>query len=592
MNKYQRNIKTFTAEFFQCIKLLDKQRKIYLYSLIPINIVLILMEFITIGILAFLLTILLKPEWAKSKPILQKIYELLDFSNYNYFTLFLGITSISIFFLSTFIKYLVEILFFKLLQILNINIANKIIKNAIHSSYEWFLNQNTGLFSNATNTQSAHIAQFMVSIVTIFIESIVLSVVFFILLFQDPILFLVFFVFIGGLSFLLNKISKNILYLLGRKINLLNTKKGLVTREILAGIIDIKIYRQENHFYTKYYHINNKLQKRILIQQIIQKAIAPILTIFLYSGVLSFLIYNIIFYQSLERIISSVALFLAISYRALPHIQKLLQLLNNIQSISVSIIKLKKLKLLHSQKQLVPTTIPFRKEIRLENVVYQYPNTDTEPFFEPLNFIIRKNETIGIIGKTGCGKSTLARLIIGILPVKKGKILIDNKTLSIKNQKNWYTNVGYISQKIFIFYGSVMQNIAIGSEKKDINNTKINYIAKLPWMKKFLAQLPEGLQTIIQEDGSNLSGGQIQRIAIARAIYKEPEVFIFDEATNSLDNATEKLILATVTSFKKNKTIIIIAHRLSTLKKADNIYEIKNKKLIHYNSYEQMLQAQ
>ena len=591
MNEKKRNFKEITKNFFRFLQLFDKKQKIYLFLLLPVNILFIVLEFSTLILLAFLLSVLLKPEWVQSKPLLQELYRTIDFSSYNYFVLFLGSCSIILFGVSVVAKYSANIIKSKLQQILSIYIQSLILKNIFLCSYEWFLTQDTGSLIIATKNQSSQLAGFMLGFLSLIIIAISLSIIFTFLFIQDPVLILIFAIFIGGLSYLLHRIVKNRLYAYGKKTNQLHEQNTLLIREILTGIIDIKLHRQEKYFFQNFYLQTKSLHNTALKQQLVQEALYPILNIFLYSGILTFITYNIIFYQSLERVIASGAVFLAISYRGLPYIQNMLNILGHIQNLLYGVHNLQNLGLLQFTQDGVNNKISFNEKITLQNIAYNYPNNQ-QNIFKSLSLTITKNQTVGLIGKTGCGKSTLAKLILGILPVSAGNIFIDKQPLVKEYLKSWYAKVGYVSQKIFIFNTSLLENIAVGQTKAEQNTQKIQYIVNLPWMKYFIASLPQGINTKLQEDGKNLSGGQIQRIAIARAIYKDPEVFIFDEATNALDNSTEKLILDTINNLRNKKTIIIIAHRLSTLKICDSIYHLQDQKLTHYTSYEMMLQEQ
>ena len=591
MNKKKRNFKEITKNFFRFLQLFDKKQKIYLFLLLPVNILFIVLEFSTLILLAFLLSVLLKPEWVQSKPLLQELYRTIDFSSYNYFVLFLGSCSIILFSVSVVAKYSANIIKSKLQQILSIYIQSLILKNIFLCSYEWFLTQDTGSLITATKNQSSQLASFMLGFLSLIIIAISLSIIFTFLFIQDPVLILIFAIFIGGLSYLLHHIVKNRLYAYGKKTNQLHEQNTLLIREILTGIIDIKLHRQEKYFFQNFYLQTKNLHNTALKQQLVQEALYPILNIFLYSGILTFITYNIIFYQSLERVIASGAVFLAISYRGLPYVQNMLNILGHIQNLLYGVHNLQNLGLLQFTQDGVNNKISFNEKITLQKIAYNYPNNQ-QNIFKSLSLTITKNKTVGLIGKTGCGKSTLAKLILGILPVSAGNIFIDKQPLVKEYMKSWYAKVGYVSQKIFIFNTSLLENIAVGQTRAEQNTQKIQYIVNLPWMKYFIASLPQGINTTLQEDGKNLSGGQIQRIAIARAIYKDPEVFIFDEATNALDNNTEKLILDTINNLRNKKTIIIIAHRLSTLKICDSIYHMQEQKLTHYTSYEMMLQKQ
>ena len=295
MNEKKRNFKEITKNFFRFLRLFDKKQKIYLFLLLPVNILFIVLEFSTLILLAFLLSVLLKPEWVQSKPLLQELYRIIDFSSYNYFVLFLGSCSIILFGVSVVAKYSANIIKSKLQQILSIYIQSLILKNIFLCSYEWFLTQDTGSLIIATKNQSSQLASFMLGFLSLIIIAISLSIIFTFLFIQDPVLILIFAIFIGGLSYLLHRIVKNRLYAYGKKTNQLHEQNTLLIREILTGIIDIKLHRQEKYFFQNFYLQTKSLHNTALKQQLVQEALYPILNIFLYSGILTFITYNIIF---------------------------------------------------------------------------------------------------------------------------------------------------------------------------------------------------------------------------------------------------------------------------------------------------------
>ena len=216
--------------------------------------------------------------------------------------------------------------------------------------------------------------------------------------------------------------------------------------------------------------------------------------------------------------------------------------------------------------------LEFENHINIKNLNFKYPNTDKNILLN-INLKINKGESIGIIGSTGCGKSTLTDIISGLITPSSGDIIIDNQKIN-SVLKQWQKKIGYVSQNIFLMDDSIKNNIGFGH--KEINNEYLKNALDKSQLNDFVNSLPEGLDTKVGESGTRLSGGQQQRISIARSLYNNPEVIIFDEATNSLDTNTESRIMNTIYDLKKDKTLIIIAHRLSTLTQCDVIYELKS----------------
>jgi len=193
-----------------------------------------------------------------------------------------------------------------------------------------------------------------------------------------------------------------------------------------------------------------------------------------------------------------------------------------------------------------------------------------------INLDIKKNETIGIKGHSGAGKSTLLNIICGLLTPSSGQILLDNNDIS-KVYRSYQRKIGYVPQKIYLVDDSIIKNIIFGQSKKEFNYNLFDNVIKKSNLKEFIDNLKNKEETIIGERGSKLSGGQQQRIGIARALYKKPEIIIFDEATNALDVNSENEILKTINALKKDNTIIIVSHKDSVLDYCDRIFEIKNK---------------
>ena len=229
-------------------------------------------------------------------------------------------------------------------------------------------------------------------------------------------------------------------------------------------------------------------------------------------------------------------------------------------------------------KTLNNINVSFDKNILLKNIYYNYPKNKNFVFSD-LNFQLNKFESIGLMGESGSGKTTLINIITGLLRPTKGEILLDDKkTLNFQLYKSNQI-IGYVPQQTYLLDDTIKNNIAFGQNEKEIDEKFMENIIELVELKKLLEKVSNGLDTVIGEKGIKLSGGQIQRIGIARALYVKPSLLILDEATNAIDDSTEKKIFSNLDTVKRKFTSIMVAHRKSSLVLCDKIYEIQNKNI-------------
>jgi ABC-type multidrug transport system fused ATPase/permease subunit len=224
----------------------------------------------------------------------------------------------------------------------------------------------------------------------------------------------------------------------------------------------------------------------------------------------------------------------------------------------------------------------FADKIIIENLRYHYPNVKNFAI-DGVSLTIKKGETIGFIGASGSGKSTLMDLILGLLTPISGSVLIDNKDIQI-NPRKWQDQIGYVPQSIYLTDDTLRNNVAFGIPINKINNIAVDYAIKAAQLDGFVEGLPEGLETYVGERGVRLSGGQRQRIGIARALYYDPQVLVLDEATSALDSHTEIGVMESIRSLHGTKTILIVAHRLTTLSNCDRLYRFENGKVVQENA--------
>ena len=235
--------------------------------------------------------------------------------------------------------------------------------------------------------------------------------------------------------------------------------------------------------------------------------------------------------------------------------------------------------------------IPFKKEIKITNLNFRYTK-DSPWVLKNISLSLEKGTSIGFIGETGSGKSTLLDIIMGLLPPTSGKLIIDQQPINNQNNRSWQAHIAHVPQNIFLSDGSIEENIAFGIAKEKIDYQRVKKAAKQAQIAELIEEWKEGYQTFIGERGVRLSGGQRQRIGIARALYKEANVLIFDEATSALDSETEREVMKAIKSLGKEITVLIIAHRLTTLKECDKIVKLDKNQTIHEGSYREIIGEQ
>ena len=224
------------------------------------------------------------------------------------------------------------------------------------------------------------------------------------------------------------------------------------------------------------------------------------------------------------------------------------------------------------------TPIPFHKEVAFRDITFRYENTDID-IFSHANLTIPIGQSIGIIGPSGAGKSTAVDLILGLLRPQQGAILVDGTNIE-ENLPGWYADIGYVPQMMFMLDDTVRANVAYGVDRDKVDDEKVWAVLKEAQLDEYVRGLPQGLDTGIGERGIRISGGQRQRIGIARALYNDPDIMIFDEATSALDNDTEAAIMEAIERLHGKKTLVIVAHRLTTIEHCDHVYQVENKNFV------------
>ena len=344
------------------------------------------------------------------------------------------------------------------------------------------------------------------------------------------------------------------------------------------GVKDIKLMGRETNF-VEQYAVHNRANTRILgIQTWMQQFPRLWLESIAIAGLAVLVVAMLLRGRDLTTVVSTVGLFAAAAFRLMPSASRIIaatQVLKfNLPAVNTVY---RELQLNIPQDQVLFIPCNFERTLQLSNVTYCYPDTGVAAV-ENLSILVRKGECIGIIGPSGSGKSTTVDLILGLLEPTSGKITIDDRDIQTC-LRGWQNQIGYVPQSIYLTDDSLRRNVAFGLSDDQIDDAAVKRALDAAQLSEFISRLPAGAETIVGERGVRLSGGQRQRIGIARALYHSPDVLVLDEATSALDSETESSVMEAVSSLKGKNTIIVVAHRLSTVAYCDRLYRLDNAKL-------------
>lgn len=348
------------------------------------------------------------------------------------------------------------------------------------------------------------------------------------------------------------------------------------------GIKSLKLYNAKDFFVKSLNHSARQLANTNIFFSVISQVPKNSLELLI-------IIVILLFYQSKSGIIEanpeiivSLGFFVIVSFKMLPSVSKIILALQSLKYNSKAILVIKsELKNINYFKKINKKNysktrgqeIDFNHKIILKNIYFKHKETK-KPIFKKINLQINKGDKVGIVGESGAGKSTLVDILTGLLDAKNGFVKVDNIKIGKNNKMNWISKIGYVPQKIYLTDDSIINNVAFG--QTNIDKSKLKRVLKLVGLDILLKLKNKNLETKLGQEGIRVSGGQIQRIGIARCLYKDPEVLIFDEATSSLDKITEKKIIEVIKKISKSKTLIMISHEYQNLRFCNKIYEIKN----------------
>ena len=569
--------------FEQFAKILSSNQKRSFFVLIFFMFFSMSFEILTLGTLFVLLNFLTDPiNYENSNPI-SFIKNLdLDFPLHLQILVFF----LLIFFLKTILNIFISWKENNYIFKTKAEIGKTFFKGYIYLPRIFHLRSNTSEIIKNLTTEMDYFIGALLAVSIIVMETIVLIGLAIFLLFINYKIAIISFSLLILFSLIINFFNSNVILDMGKKRIRYMQKRIQHIIEGLSGSKIFEITSSQNKLIEDFNVYNDGLadiNTNVTFRSVIPK---PLFEIFILAVTIIFLLFLLQETVELKLALPTLGVFLSAAYRLVPSFGKIMSQIQKFQYFIPAAEKLSKDmdRFKESRKDnLDIKNLEFKEGVKFEKVNFSYDknfNLEKNLIFKNLNFEIKKKSKIGIIGQSGSGKSTFLDILMGLLKPQFGNILIDNKKIeNVKN--NWQKIIGCVPQEVFILDNTLKHNIAFGVDEKDINIKKINLAIKLANLEDLKDSLKFGIETLVGEKGSRLSGGQRQRIGIARALYNDPEILIFDEATNALDAKTEKEIVKEIFDKSLDKTIIFVSHNKENHKFCDQIYEVRDKTLVN-----------
>ncbi|WP_018878731.1 ABC transporter ATP-binding protein [Thioalkalivibrio sp. ALE28] len=527
------------------------------------------------------LSVLGNPELVDTNPVLNLLYTRLGFTSVDAFIFALGAAAFGLILFSAIFRTLTHFAMNRFIEMRRHSLGKRLLETYLRQPYAFFLNRHSGDMAKSILSE---VDQLVLNVfrpgITMIAYLVVTFAIVTLLVIVDPWLALGVAVVIGGVYGTIFLLVRGLLGRIGRDRSRANKERFTAAGEALGGIKDIKLLGREHAYLARFDAPSRRQARHQATNQTIAQVPKFLIEAIGFGGIIALTL--ILLHtqggtgtDSLGEILPILGLYAFAGYRLLPAAQHIYAGLAKlrfgaaaVESVTDDLREREALAELHRQ---APQPLSPRESIQLKGIDYTYPGGH-RPALQAIDLEIPVGSSVGIIGTTGSGKTTLVDVLLGLLRPTQGDILVDGQPVTDANLRAWQQSLGYVPQDIFLTDSTVAENIALGIPAARIDHDQVERCARMAQVHEFIVHdMPEQYATMVGERGVRLSGGQRQRIGIARALYHDPDVLVFDEATSALDNATERAVMEAIESLARSKTIILIAHRLSTVRACDQV---------------------
>lgn len=549
------------------------------------------------------IAVLAQPELVQTNQVLSRIYVYLGSPTQEYFLSMLAGAALLLLVLGNVLAAFTTWLILRFSYMRVHNLSHRLLENYVGQGYGFFLQRNpSDLIKNVVNEVNHLITGYLMPALQLVANGTVVLALLVMLIIVDPVLALSVGLVLGGAYGLVYAVFRSQLSVTGQRRMDANGRRYKITHEIFNAIKDLKVNGRGGYYLSRYADASYAYASNQVKHQAIAQLPRYALETMAFGVVLLIALYLTLTNQGTDAVLPIIALYAMAGYRMMPALQKLFEGFSTLRFAGPVVDRIREeLRGLTRSETLAASSIqagaqiePMRLAERLEisHLSYRYPGGSRQ-VLDDVSLVIPARTTVALVGESGAGKSTLVDIVLGLLEPDSGELIVDGRRLDASSMAEWRRHIGYVPQAIYLADDTLRRNIALGVPDREIDDEAVIRAARAAAIHDFIAtELPQGYETVTGDRGVRLSGGQRQRIGIARALYSNPDLLILDEATSALDGSTETAVMDAIDRLAGQKTIIMIAHRLATVRNCDCLYFMSRGRLLASGSFDELLAAQ
>lgn len=524
------------------------------------------------------LSVLANPDVIQEQPLLQTVYRYFVFADTRGFIVTLGLASIAFVIFSSAFKTITLHVLNRFMQLERASISSRLLARYLAQPYEFFLTRNAAILSKTLLSETDDlIGNLLLPLSQLVAHGAIVCAVLTLIIYYDAAMAFCIILVVAALYGMIFGLVRKRLDRISKEWQMVNGQRYQMCNEALSGIKDVKITHSSLGYQQSYFQVSRTFSRYWAVNNTLSQSPLYIVEAVGYTGLISITLWLLFKNNDMAHILPALGLYGFAAYRMLPSVQIMYRGAAQLRFVMASLDTISHdLNLPKTTVSDAATCLAPQREIRLEKISYAYPASPETPIFEDFDLVIDANSSVGIIGKSGAGKSTLMDILLGLLQPQRGCLLIDGISITQENVSAWQRAIGYVPQHIFLSDASVLENIAFGVPREELDMQAVERAARAAQIHDLIVnELPDRYETKLGDRGIRLSGGQRQRIGIARALYRDPPVLFMDEATSALDTQTEEAVNEAIRSLTGSKTLVVIAHKESSLRYCQKIISVE-----------------